>query len=55
MSNDRPKRETMSIEESTMSNRWKIVAVVEVFERKGTEFRQRNARPACVGWYRRSN
>ena len=35
MSNDRPKRETMSIEEATVSNMWEIAAIVEVLERKG--------------------
>ncbi|MEO7859336.1 MAG: hypothetical protein ABIU05_02645 [Nitrospirales bacterium] len=35
MSDDRPKRETMSIEEATISNMWEIVAIVEVLERKG--------------------
>ena len=35
MSTDRPKRETMSVEEATVSNMWEIVAIVEVFERKG--------------------
>ncbi|HEV8329470.1 MAG TPA: hypothetical protein VGQ08_18515 [Nitrospiraceae bacterium] len=35
MSTDRPKRETMSIEEATVSNMWEIAAIVEVLERKG--------------------
>ena len=35
MSDDRPKRETMSIEEATVSNMWEIAALVEVLERKG--------------------
>ena len=35
MSNDRPKRETMSIEEATVSNLWEIAALVEVLERRG--------------------
>ena len=35
MSNDRPKRESMSIEEATVSNMWEIAAIVEVLERKG--------------------
>jgi hypothetical protein len=30
MSHDRPKRETMSIEEATISNMWEIAALVEV-------------------------
>ena len=32
--NDRPKRETMSVEEATVSNMWEIAAIVEVLERK---------------------
>jgi hypothetical protein len=35
MSNDRPKGETMSIEEATVSNMWEIAAIVEVLEQKG--------------------
>ena len=35
MSNDRPTRETMSIEEATVSNMWEMAAMVEVPERKG--------------------
>ena len=35
MSTDRPKRDTMSIEEATVSNMWEIAAIVEVLERKG--------------------
>lgn len=35
MSDDRPKRETMSVEEATVSNMWEIVAIVEVLVRKG--------------------
>jgi hypothetical protein len=35
MSTDRPKRDAMSIEESTISNMWEIAAIVEVLERKG--------------------
>ncbi len=34
MSTDRPKRETMSIEEATVSNMWEIAALVEVVVRK---------------------
>ena len=30
MSNDRPKRDTMSIEEATISNMWEIAAIAEV-------------------------
>ena len=36
MSNDGPKRDTMSLEEATVSNMWEIAAIVEVLERKGT-------------------
>jgi hypothetical protein len=35
MSDDRPKRESMSVEEATISNMWEIAAIVEVLERKG--------------------
>ena len=35
MSGDRPKRESMSIEEAAISNMWEIAALVEVLERKG--------------------
>ena len=55
MSNDHPTRETMSIEEATVSNMWEIAAIVEVLERKGlctkqnlydiiTELRRKNPR-----------
>ena len=55
MSDDRPKRETMSIEEAAVSNMWEIAAIVEVLERKGlckkqdlydiiAEFRRKNPR-----------
>jgi len=55
MSTDRPTRETMSLEEATVSNMWEIAAIVEVLERKGvctkqdlydiiTEFRRKNPR-----------
>ena len=55
MSEDRPKRDTMSIEEATISNMWEIAAIVEVLERKGlctkqdlydiiAEFRRKNPR-----------
>ncbi len=55
MSSDRPKRDSMSIEEATVSNMWEIAAIVEVLERKGlctkqdlyaiiTEFRRKNPR-----------
>ncbi len=35
MSEERPKRESMNIEEVTASNMWEIAAIVEVLERKG--------------------
>ncbi|MBU6482060.1 MAG: hypothetical protein KGS09_16110 [Nitrospirae bacterium] len=35
MSNDRHKRETMSLEEATISNMWEIAAIVEVLEQFG--------------------
>ncbi|MDH4085065.1 MAG: hypothetical protein OEU99_16115 [Nitrospira sp.] len=35
MSSDRPKRESMSLEEATISNMWEIAAIVELLERKG--------------------
>jgi len=35
MSEERPKRERMNIEESTISNMWEIAALVEVLEKKG--------------------
>ena len=55
MRDQRPKRESMSIEEATISNMWEIAAIVEVLERKGlctkqdlydiiTEFRRKNPR-----------
>ncbi len=55
MNDDRPKRETMSLEEASVSNMWEIAAIVEVLERKGlctkhdlydiiTEFRRKNHR-----------
>ena len=55
MSTDRPKRDSMSIEEATVSNMWEIAAIVEVLEQKGlctkqdlfdivTEFRRKNPR-----------
>jgi hypothetical protein len=53
MSDDRPTRESMSLEEATVSNMWEIAVIVEVLERKGlctkqdrydiiTEFRRKN-------------
>ena len=55
MRDQRPKRDSMSIEEATVSNMWEIDAIVEVLERKGlctkqdpydiiTEFRRKNPR-----------
>jgi len=35
MSNQRPKRESMSTEEVTVSNMWEIAVIVEILERKG--------------------
>lgn len=35
MSTDRPKRESLSLEEATVSNMWEMAAIVEVLERKG--------------------
>lgn len=34
MSDQRPKRESISIEEATVSNMWEIAAIAEVLERK---------------------
>lgn len=55
MPTDQPKRESMSLEEATISNMWEIAALVEVLERKGlctkqdlfdiiTELRKKNPR-----------
>jgi hypothetical protein len=55
VSADRPKRDTMSLEEATISNMWEIAAIVELLERKGlctkqdlfdiiTELRRKNPR-----------
>jgi hypothetical protein len=35
MSTDHPKRDAMSIEEATVSNMWKMAAIVELLEQKG--------------------
>ena len=35
MNNQRPTRDSMSIEEAAISNMWDIAAIVEVLERKG--------------------
>lgn len=40
MSTDRPKRGTMSLEETTLSNIWEVAAMVEVSDRKGLGTRQ---------------
>jgi hypothetical protein len=55
MSENRPKRESMSLEKATASTMWEIAAIVELLERKGlctkhdrydiiTEFRRKNPR-----------
>lgn len=36
----RPKRETMSVEEGTISNMWEIAVIVELLERKGLGTKQ---------------
>ena len=35
MSTDRPTRDSMSLEEATISNMWEIAAIVELLEQKG--------------------
>jgi hypothetical protein len=35
MNNNHSKRDTMSIEEATISNMWEIAAIVELLEQKG--------------------
>ena len=35
MSEQRSKRESMSLEEATISNMWEIAAIVELLEQKG--------------------
>ena len=40
MSDDRPTRETLSLEEATVSNMGEIAAIVEVLERKGLYTKQ---------------
>jgi hypothetical protein len=40
MSDDHPSRETMTIEEATISNMWEIAAIVEVLERSVVSKRQ---------------
>ena len=34
MSTDRPKRDSMSLEEATISNMWELAAIVELLEQK---------------------
>jgi hypothetical protein len=40
MSTDHPKRESLSLEEATVSTMWEIAAIVEVLERKGPYTKQ---------------
>ena len=54
MNDDRPKRNSMSVEEATVSSMWEIAAIVEVLERKGLRqeiprrvIRTESQRPAC--------
>ena len=35
MNNERPKRDSMSLEDATISNVWEIAAIVEMLERTG--------------------
>ena len=53
MSNDRTKRDSMSIEETTISNMWEIAAIVEIPERKGLCTKQ--ARYDILAEFRRKN
>jgi hypothetical protein len=53
MSTDRPKRESMSLEEATVSDMWEIAAIVEVPERKGLCTKQ--ARYDIIAEFRRKN
>jgi len=59
MSDDRPTRDSMSLEEATISSMWEIAAIVEVLERKGlcskqhldnimAEFRRKNPRASIL-------
>ena len=59
MSTDRPTRDSMSVEEATISNMWEIAAIVELLEQKGlcakqdiydiiTEFRRKNPRASLI-------
>ncbi len=53
MSDDRPTRDSMSIEEATISNMWEITAIVEVLERKGLCTKQ--DRYNIIAEFRRKN
>jgi hypothetical protein len=53
MSDDRPTRESMSLEEATISSMWEIDAMVEVLERKGLCTKQ--ARYDVIAEFRRKN
>ena len=59
MNDQRPKRDSLSVEEATISNMWEIAALVEVLERKGlctkqdlydiiTEFSRKNPRARII-------
>lgn len=41
MNDQRPKRDSMSIEEATVSNMWEIAAIVEVLETEGPLYEAR--------------
>ncbi|HEV8329263.1 MAG TPA: hypothetical protein VGQ08_17445 [Nitrospiraceae bacterium] len=54
MSDDRSKRDSMSLEEATVSNMWEMAAIVELLEQKGLRqeiprrvIRTESQRPAC--------
>jgi hypothetical protein len=49
MSEQRPTRDTMSIEEATISYMWEIAAIVEVFERKSLCTKPTNTKPTARG------
>lgn len=53
MSEQRPKRDTMSIEEATISNMWEIAAIVELLEQKG--FYTKQDRHTIIDELRRKN
>jgi hypothetical protein len=53
MSDDRPTRDSMSIEEATVSHMWEIAAIVEVLERKGLCTKQ--DRYDIIAEFRRKN